>query len=159
MKSRVLASIALGAVAVLGVTGCSMISPQATTIQYSASDGVNIPNSSGPVLVRNAMIVANEDGSAGNFIAALVNDTDDDHILRLTIDGVTHEIEVPARGTLTLGARGEDPLLIDNLDSAPGTGIDTVFQSGDATGVTQSVPVIGGQLPYYEEFVPTDDAD
>ena len=47
---------------VLGTTGCSMISPQATTIPYSAADGVNVP-ASGPLKVRNALFVANEDGT------------------------------------------------------------------------------------------------
>ena len=62
MKPRLIASLAIGALVVLGTTGCSMISTQATTITYSAAEGVNV-HGAGPLEVRNALIVANEDGS------------------------------------------------------------------------------------------------
>ncbi len=42
MNTRRLASVALAAVVVLSTAGCSMISPQATTITYSPAEGVNI---------------------------------------------------------------------------------------------------------------------
>ncbi len=42
MNTRRLASVALAAVVVLSTAGCSMISPQATTISYSAAEGVNL---------------------------------------------------------------------------------------------------------------------
>ena len=71
-KSRLIASIAIGAAVVLGTTGCSMISTQATTISYSAAEGVHI-HGEGPLAVRNAFIVATADGSEGNFVAAIVN--------------------------------------------------------------------------------------
>ena len=42
MKPRLIASLAIGALVVLGTTGCSMISTQATTITYSANyDGTD----------------------------------------------------------------------------------------------------------------------
>ena len=74
MKSRLFASLAVGAAVVLGTTGCNLVAPQATTIDYSASDGVNVPES-GPLQVRNALIVADEEGTVGNFVAAIVYDT------------------------------------------------------------------------------------
>jgi len=51
VKSRLIASVALGALVVLGTSGCAMLSTQATTIPYSPADGVNIPDS-GPLQVR-----------------------------------------------------------------------------------------------------------
>ncbi len=62
MKSRLIASLAVGALVLLGTTGCAMLSTQATTIPYSPSDGVNIPDS-GPLQVRNALIVSDEEGA------------------------------------------------------------------------------------------------
>ncbi len=41
MNSRRLASVALAAAVVFATAGCSMISPQATTIDYSPAEGVN----------------------------------------------------------------------------------------------------------------------
>ena len=43
MNSRSLASLALGGLLLLGTTGCAAITHQATTIQYSPADGVNVP--------------------------------------------------------------------------------------------------------------------
>lgn len=155
---RLIASISVGAALVLGTTGCSMISPQATTIQYSAAEGVNIYDG-GPLDVRNAYIVATEDGSTGNFVAAIVNDTDDSHTLRIELgeggSTIPFTVRVPARTTLSLGADGEDPILVEGLDTLPGADIPGYFQSGDEDGSLISVPVLDGELPYLAPLVPT----
>ena len=88
MKSRLVASAAISALVLLGATGCTFITPQSTEVQYSASDGVNVSDSDGPIDVRNAFIVANEDGSVGNFVAAVVNPTTEKATLTMTIDGL-----------------------------------------------------------------------
>ena len=56
----------------LGTSGCAMLSTQATMIPYSPSDGVNIPDS-GPLQVRNVLVVSDEEGVDGNLVAAIVN--------------------------------------------------------------------------------------
>ncbi len=151
--SRLVAAVAVGLAVALGSTGCSMISPQATTIEYSPSDGVNVP-SSGPLLVRNAFIVADESGSTGNFIAAIINDTDSTETLNMGLNGQRATVTVPARTVVSLGVDGVEPLLIQGLDSAPGTDVSVAFQSGDGEGVEFSVPVLDGTLPEYAPFVP-----
>ena len=157
MKPRLIASIAVGAAVVLGTTGCSMISPQATTIEYSAAEGVNVYGS-GPLDVRNAFIVANEDGSEGNFVAAVVNQTDESHTLRIELgegsSTIPLTVRVPARSTLSLGADGEDPIMVQNLDTEPGADIPGYFQSGDGDGTLISVPVLDGELDYLAPLVP-----
>ena len=153
MNPRRLAPVALAAAVLLGATGCSMISPQATTIPYSPADGVNIP-ASGPLVVRNALLVADETGSAANFLAAIVNDTDSDETLRVGIDGINKNVRVPARSTVSLGFDGADPLLFEGLDTPAGADVDVTFQSGDGEGVQQAVPVLDGTLKYLADFVP-----
>ncbi|MBD7956344.1 DNA modification methylase [Microbacterium sp. Sa4CUA7] len=156
MKSRLLASLALGAAVVLGATGCSIISPQATTIPYSPSDGVNVPDS-GPVDVLNAMVIANEDGSAGNFIAALVNNSLEQQVVVIALEGGAAEIVTLAGGeSVSLGV-DEDPILFTDLGFAPGATAPMAFQSGDGEGVVAEIPVLDGALPYYSEFVPVED--
>jgi hypothetical protein len=157
-SSRLLATAAVGLAVTLGASGCSMISPQATTIEYSASDGVNVPDS-GPLDVRNALIVADESGATGNFIAAVVNDTDSTETLNIGIGGQVATVTVPARTTVSMGADGVEPLLINGLDSAPGSTVDVAFQSGDGEGVDIAVPVLDGGLPQYAPFVPTPAAE
>jgi len=153
VKLRIVASIALGAALTLGAAGCSMIAPQATTIDYSASDGVNIPPS-GPLDVRNAMVIADESGTAGNFIAAIVNDTDEPQTLVFGFGDDTTTLRVPARERISLGVDGEEPILLEDIDTLPGATLPMSFQSGDGEGVRTEVPVLDGLLPYYTEFVP-----
>ncbi|MCT9821065.1 DNA modification methylase [Microbacterium sp. W1N] len=152
MKSRLIAPLALGLALTFGATGCSMVAPQATTISYSPSDGVNVPDS-GPLIVRNALVIADESGEAGNLLAAVINDTDDGVTLNIGVAGDFQTLRVPARTTVSLGV-DVDPLLIENLDSKPGSDVEISFQSGDGEGVATAIPVLDGTLPQYEEFVP-----
>lgn len=157
MKSRFVASIALGAAVMLGATGCAMLAPQATTIEYSPSDGVNIPDS-GPLQLRNVLLIANEDGTKANLIAAVVNDTDKAHTLNMEIgegSRATQEtVRVPANTVVVLGSDDHKPLALTDIDSLPGTNTPIYFQSGDAEGVLWDVPVLDGSLEYLEELAP-----
>jgi hypothetical protein len=154
VKSRLIASVALGAVVLLGATGCSMISPQATTIAYAPSDGITV-DGTGPLKLRNVLIVANDEGTAGNLIGAIVNETSDPQTLKLDIrEGeITDSIRVPANSVVSLGTEDTDPLLIDGLDAMPGSDLPVYFSSGDQ-GTLATVPVLDGQLDYLREFVP-----
>ncbi|MDQ1175324.1 DNA modification methylase [Microbacterium sp. SORGH_AS_0421] len=164
MKTRLIASIAVGAAVVLGTTGCNILAPQATTIDYSASDGVNVPADSGPLHIRNAMIVADEDGTTGNFVAAIVNDTTDVLTLKLEVgEGATAvpaSVTVPANRTLSLGdlANGVEPLRLDDIDAAPGSTVPVYFQSGNGQGALIQVPVLDGALEYLAPLAPSPEA-
>ncbi|GAB3601337.1 DNA modification methylase [Microbacterium tumbae] len=164
MKSRLAASVVLSALVLAGATGCTFITPQASTIAYSASDGVNVSDDDAPLAVRNAFVVADESGQFGNLIAGIVNPTDDDLVLLVTVTGLDPiEIEVPAGETVSLGANADPVLLqgvpdedsgLEGVDFAPGSTVEVHFQSGDSNGVTANVPVLDGALPYYTDLVP-----
>lgn len=154
MKSRLVASAALSALVLLGATGCTFITPQSTKVEYSGSDGVNVSDADGPIDVRNAFVVATEDGSVGNFIAAIVNPTDESATLTIALEGIDPlTVTVPAGESMSLGADAE-PLRIVDLDTKPGATVEMHFQSGDSTGVKTEVPVLDGTLPYYADLVP-----
>ena len=161
MKTRLIASVALGAAVLVGTTGCNLIAPQATTIPYSASDGVNVPADSGPLDVRNALIVVDEEGTTGNLIAAVVNSTSDPLTLRVEVgegsSAVRSSVNVPANRTLSLGDLSDDvePLRLDGIDAAPGTTVPVYFQSGDGQGALIQVPVLDGALEYLSTLAPT----
>ena len=159
MKSRLIASVAVGVAVVLGASGCSMISEQGTTIPYSPSDGIDVKDVvDAPLQVRNALVVANDDGTTGNLIAAVINMTDSSHTLTVQVgDGssaVTETVHVQAHTVASLGANA-DPLRLDGIDARPGSTLPVYFQSGDARGVLADVPVLGGDDEMYEGFVPT----
>ncbi|GAA4486582.1 DNA modification methylase [Microbacterium panaciterrae] len=155
MKSRLAASIALSALIIVGATGCSMISPQATTIDYAASDGANVPKS-GPIEVRNAFVVVDKAGTTGNLVAGLVNTTSSAATIHITIgEGAGQSVRVPAQKAVSLGGDAEQPLRFEGIDAKAGTTVKVYFQSGDAQGITYDIPVLDGTLHYYSTLVPT----
>jgi len=156
VNSRLIASLAVSALVVLGTSGCALVSTQATQLQYSASDGVNIPHS-GPLDVRNVLVVT-EDGVDGVLVAAIVNTTDEPQTLNIEYgegsDKTSEKIRVPANGVVSLGTEETDALPLEGIDSAPGTNLPMFFQSGDSEGVLYAVPVLDGSLDYYGDLLP-----
>jgi len=154
VKSRLIASLVVGAALVLGTSGCSLIAAHATTYEYTPGEGANVPDESGPLLVRNALIVANSEGTEGNFIAAIVNNTTETYVLHIDFaDDVTEQIIVPAGTVKSLGENA-DPLFIRGLNAAPGSTLTASFQSGDGVTSVISVPVLDGDLEYLAPFAP-----
>jgi len=145
VKSRLIASLALGALVVLGTSGCAMLSTQATTIPYSPSDGVNIPDS-------------DETGVDGNLVAAIVNATSESQTLNIEYgegsSKSSETVRVPANTTVSLGTAETDPLLLEGIDTKPGANLPMFFQSGDSDGVLFDVPVLDGSLDYYGDLLP-----
>ncbi|WOF23785.1 DNA modification methylase [Microbacterium betulae] len=155
MNSRALASAALAGLVVLGAAGCGAITPQATTIDYSASDGVNVPDTEGaPLQVRNAVVIADDEGDLGNLAAAIVNTSDSAATLVLEWGDESATVRVPAGSVVSLGAEDEEPLLLRAIDSPAGSTLPVYFQSGDAEGVLVEVPVLDGCLAQFEDLVP-----
>ena len=156
MNSRLIASLAVSALVVLGTSGCALVSTQATQLQYSASDGVNIPHS-GPLDVRNVLVVT-EDGVDGVLVAAIVNTTSEPQTLNIEYgegsDKTSEKIRVPANGVVSLGTAETDPLLLEGIDTKPGANLPMFFQSGDSEGVLYAVPVLDGSLDYYGDLLP-----
>jgi hypothetical protein len=155
VNSRILASLAVGALVAFSATGCASLTHQATTIPYSASDGVNVPETEGAAVdVRNALVVADDDGLDGNLVAALVNNTDESATLNLEWDGETATVRIPAGESVSLGAGTEGPLLLEGINTKPGSTLPLYFQSGDAEGVLVEVPVLDGCLEHFADLVP-----
>ena len=90
-KKRVqLAAAGTAVLALLGATGCSAVNEQATTIEYSASDG--IVDRVGPVLLRNILIITSDEGEPGTLLGTLFNESDSP--VQVTIDGENENSQV-----------------------------------------------------------------
>lgn len=154
MKTRSLAYAAIGAAVILGTAGCGAVTPQATTIKFSPSDGVNVavPDDA-PVDILNTLLVKNEsDATDANFVAALVNDSDEAQTVTLSWDGGSASIDVPARSTASYGA-GEE-LLLQNISAPAGAAEEIVFQTGDSEAVTEKVQVFDTELAHLSTLAP-----
>ena len=137
-----------------------MLTYQATTEHYDASDGVSA--NVGDLNLRNILVVS-DDGETGNLIMTVVNNGTDD--VRLGVQfgdggGETQQIEVESGATVTFGVddvEGVDavePVLLEGMNAEVGGLLPMYFQYGDAEGVEKQVPVLDSSLPEYADLAP-----
>jgi hypothetical protein len=153
VKARLAASAVLAVGLVLGASGCSMLTYQATTEHYDPSDGVSADV--GALDLRNILVVS-EDGEDGNLVLTVVNTGEDDAELGVQVGeggGEPLIIEVEAGATVSLGG-DEEPLLLEGIDTQPGALVPIYFQYGTAEGIEKLVPVLDGRLPEYADLAP-----
>lgn len=131
-----------------------MLTYQATTEAYTPGDG--IAADIGDLDLRNVLIVS-DDGVDGNLIMTVVNTGEEDASLGLQFgdsDSETLVVEVEAGESLVLGGDDEEPLLLEGIDTQPGSFLPVYFQYGDAEGAEKLVPVLDSSLPEYSSFAP-----
>ncbi len=156
MRARIAATVFLAAGILLGTTGCNLVAPQATQLEYDPSDGVG--GDVGEIAVRNALLITN-DGTSANLLVTLVNEGDESHRVSVQWEAsegrVTEEITVPARGNITVGADGGPSVTLREVEADPGSLFPVFFQYGDETGTDLQVPVLEGNLEVYSTLTPT----
>lgn len=130
-----------------------MLTYQATTEAYTPGDG--IAADIGDLDLRNVLIVS-DDGVDGNLVMTVVNTGEEDVSLGLQFgdDSQTVEVEVEAGASLVLGGGDEEPLLLEGIDTEPGSFLPVYFQYGDAEGAEKLVPVLDSSLPEYSSLAP-----
>jgi hypothetical protein len=160
VKARLAASAALALGIALGASGCSMVTYQATTEHYDASDGVSLDV--GELDLRNVLVVS-DDGIDGTLVMTIVNNGTDDVELAVQFGeggGDTQTIDVEAGSEVVFGVddvEGTDlvePMLLEGIDTLPGAYLPMFFEYSGAEGVEKAVPVLDGRLPEYEHLVP-----
>jgi hypothetical protein len=156
--ARIAASVVIAGAVALGASACNLVTYQATTEQYDASDGVS--GTIGALDIRNALLVTG-DGETASFVGTVVNSGDDDVRLGLQYENasgekVTEQFWVPAGGSVTPGFGEEAQLLFTDLDGAIGGYLDVFAQFGTEQGKLLTVPVLDGSLPEYEALLPAD---
>ena len=153
MKARLAASAALALGIAIGGSGCAMITYQATTEKYDASDGVSADL--GAIELRNVLVVS-DDGEQGNLVAAIVNTGEDDATVEFEVvdSGERFEVDVDAGDVVSLGAADEAPLTIEDLGAEVGGLVTIYVQHSGEEGQEIQVPVLDGRLPEYEDLAP-----
>ena len=153
-KNRVRRAAAAGviALAMLGTAGCSAVNEQATTREYSPSDGI-VENVS-DLQLRNLLVVSNGNGAPGRLIGTILNDSADAQEFTLAVGGSTMEWNLPAGGKVVFEDEPEDKVLIEAVEVAAGTGIDGQLRlGGEETGL--NIPVVNGDQPNYQPYLPS----
>lgn len=137
----------------LSATGCGYIYHQPTTIVYSASDGVmgNIAD----VKLRNIMIIAADEDSAGRILGTIVNDGKSDATVSFDFPSGAKTVQVAAGKTVRLEDSANE-LIVDPAGANPGEMISDVKVTSSAGGDTEklNIPVLDGSLEEYKEYLP-----
>ncbi|MFD2674378.1 hypothetical protein [Gulosibacter bifidus] len=149
MKIRAVAAAALAVALSAGLAGCNMISPQRTTMQYDASDGVHVDL--GDVALRNVLLIADADGKQANLVFTAVNSTTADAKVEIKFDGAVSTADLKFDKTQSatefgFGDAGEN-VVMGKFET--GSSVTPVFTATytDAEGATQTVTVDDQQVP------------
>ncbi len=156
MRARIAASVVLAAGILLGTSACGFFAPQATLIQYNASDGVS--GDVGEIHIRNALLLS-DDGELANLVVSVVNPTDTLQSVLVQYESsngkVSQSVPVEANTTVTFGTEGAPSVVLENMDSQPGALFPVFFQYGEETGIELLLPVLNGLQGEYSTLLPT----
>lgn len=155
--ARITASVILAGSLLVGTAGCTLVSTQATLIQYDPSDGIGAEV--GDIKLRNVFVLLSEDGSTASVLLTAINEGDSRVNLSLQYEaGGTTETEtlsVAGGSTLSRGNFTDEPQLLIVEPAADAGALYPIYiQYGDEPGSEMLVPVLEGTLPEYEDLVP-----
>ncbi|GAC1371063.1 MAG: hypothetical protein NVSMB43_06730 [Pseudarthrobacter sp.] len=135
------------------MTGCGYITPQQTTHQYSASDGIRADL--GPLQLRNMLIVSSGADKPGRLIGAVYNSSSQD--IKLTVNGAKgSQAQVPVKAnSYTLLNQSTDAAILSTSGGIPGSLVDIkVAENGTNVTKTVQMPVLDATLTEYKEYLP-----
>ncbi|MFD5278654.1 hypothetical protein ACFWIX_13985 [Pseudarthrobacter sp. NPDC058362] len=133
--------------------GCSYITPQQTTHQYSSSDGIR--TDLGPLKLRNILVVSAGEDQPGRLIGAVYNNSSKDVTLKISgAEGSEAEVPVKAN-SYTLLNDTTDEVVLDTTGGKPGSLVDMeVSEDGTNVSNTVKVPVLDATLNEYKDYLP-----
>ncbi|MFJ5862773.1 hypothetical protein ACIQCM_15260 [Pseudarthrobacter sp. NPDC092439] len=133
--------------------GCSYITPQQTTHQYSSSDGIRADL--GPLKLRNILVVSAGEDQPGRLIGAVYNESSKDVTLKISgAEGSEAEVPVRANSYTLLNDTAEE-VILDTTGGIPGSLVDMeVSEDGTNVSNTVKVPVLDATLEEYKEYLP-----
>ncbi|WP_157157062.1 MULTISPECIES: hypothetical protein [unclassified Diaminobutyricimonas] len=152
VTKRFISAAALAGAFALGLSGCSYVTPQATTVEYSASDGVN--GTVGDVQISN-LLALSEDGADVALVGRLMNNGDSNaqvKIASVDFPEISTTVSVPEGEYVDLGA--DESFILEDIDGEVGGDLHLFVQYGDSEPTTLNVPVLDGALPEYEQYLP-----
>ncbi|MBD7996154.1 hypothetical protein H9639_12675 [Arthrobacter sp. Sa2CUA1] len=152
-RTRTAAAAGVIALSLLGATGCSAVNDQATTMEYSPSDG--IVQDIGELQLRNIVVVSDGDGEPGRLLGTAANASTEPITFELSIGGTDLSWNIPAGGKVVYD--DEPQALVESVNVVPGTGI-RAEATAASESATLNIPVVDGQVPYYKDYLPTPEA-
>ncbi|MCR8671502.1 hypothetical protein [Agrococcus sp. HG114] len=152
MQHRPLAAAAAAVVVALAATGCNILTPQATTIQYDPSDGIS--GSTGTVEFHNALLVGEPEGDALNLAVTFTNPGEATTV-EVRVDDQAQQVRVP-QGTTVFGFPDEEQLVFEVDEVEFGAQRNVSFQADGAEPEGVGVQVFSTEFPDYAELGPAE---
>lgn len=147
-RLRRLGAGSAAAVALLAATGCSAVSPIATGIPYSPSDG--IVADMGDAGVRNLAVVSTGAEEQGRVIGSVVNKSQEDMTVTVEVSGTSQDVDVPAGKAVSLE---DEEFIVDQAGADAGQYTEGAL-SVDGESQDVQVPVLGPTMKEYQDLVP-----
>ncbi|WP_300344957.1 hypothetical protein [Nesterenkonia sp.] len=152
------AAAGLMLIAGLAATGCSAINYQATTHQYSASDGAMVEAED--VKLRHLMFVAGEEGGPARMLGLVSNTGRGEAEVQLSVEGETFDFQLEPGEAVNLQHDGEH--IVSAIGAAPGsmqevTATVTVTGedgSSETAEETFDATIVDGAIAEYRDLLP-----
>lgn len=154
MQPRTVAAAAAAVVVAFAATGCNILTPQATTIEYDPSDGIS--GQTGSVEFYNAMLIGEPNGDALSLSVTFTN-PGEATILEVRVDDDVQQIRVPA-GVTTYGFPDQQLVFPAPADITFGSLQPVSFQADGADPTGVQVQLISTELVGYETLGPVEPA-
>jgi hypothetical protein len=151
LKARLAASIVLTLGLAVGVSGCTLITPQDTVGMKKSSAGVD--GKVGQIDIQDAVIISNN-GTLGNVVTTFVNNGDSAQTVQVQQGSTTASVKVSAGGVTRIGGQGDHRVQLKNLNAQPGSLTDVYFSYAGQTGVKIQVPVLESSYPGFSGYAP-----
>jgi len=153
VQPRTVAAAAAAVVVAFAATGCNILTPQATQIQYDASDGIS--GQTGTVAFHNAMLIGEPEGDALNLSVTFTN-PGEATFLEVRVGDEVQEVRV-ATGVTTYGFP-EQQLVFAADEIAYGGHRNVSFQADGAEPTGVEVQMISTEFVGYETLAPVEPA-
>lgn len=151
-RLRRLGAGSAAAVALLAATGCSAVSPIATGIPYSPSDGMVADLDGTGIGVRNLAVVSTGAEEQGRVIGSVVNKSEEDVTVTVEVSGTSQDVEVPAGKVTSLE---EEEFVVDKTGADAGEYTEGVLKA-DGDSQDLEIPVLGPTMKEYQDLAPGD---
>ena len=150
MQPRTVAAAAAAVVVAFAATGCNILTPQATTIDYDPSDGIS--GQTGTVEFHNAMLIGEPEGDALNLVVTFTN-PGEATFLEVRTGDEAQQIRVP-EGVTPFGFGDAEQLVFPADDVTFGALQNVSFQADGAEPVGVQVQLISTEFVGYETLGP-----
>ncbi|HIY67423.1 MAG TPA: hypothetical protein H9830_14240 [Candidatus Agrococcus pullicola] len=154
MKLRLVAAAIAGLALAIGLTGCNMLTPQATTNQYNPGDGLN--GETGEVAFRNALLVVDaDDPSRGSLNVTFINESDSPQ--QMSVQVGDQQVQIPLQPGVSVFGYQDNQIVLPVDNPVAGSTMTAAFAVDGGESVTIDIQVFSTEAIGYEDLGPTPD--